>query len=206
VIAQARRIVAEDGLEALTIGALEQRLDFSRGVITYHFRDKDDLVDAVLQSAIEEIDAAAMSEVQASPTPQAKLGAVLRSMVRGFIERPEAGRILLSFWGRLVADARVRKVNADLYARYRAETRILLEHGREAGAFAAVPADALAALVVGTVIGIATQAYFEPGAIDVESAIEEAHRALLARLAPPQRQRRRAHRETGRQGGASEDS
>src|SRR5205814_9753674 len=45
IVAAAREIVAGDGLESLTIGALEKRLGFSRGVITYHFRDKDEIVE-----------------------------------------------------------------------------------------------------------------------------------------------------------------
>ena len=34
----------------------------------------------------------------------------------------------------------------------------------------------------GPVIGVATQVYFQPGAIDPEAAIDEAARCLLARL------------------------
>ena len=48
IIAAARAIVCRDGLDALTIGALEQKLAFTRGVITYHFAGKDDIVRALL--------------------------------------------------------------------------------------------------------------------------------------------------------------
>jgi hypothetical protein len=41
----------------------------------------------------------------------------------------------------------------------------------------------LAALLVGIVLGIATQQYFEPGAIDVDAAVELATRAAVAHLA-----------------------
>lgn len=183
IVAAARALVAAEGLEGLTIGALEARLGYSRGVITYHFRDKEEIVAQVLRSAVEEIDAATAAEVSASATPGEKVRAVLRANVRGFLDRREAGLILLSFWGRLSSDARARKVNAQLYAGYRERTAQLLAAGRAAGAFAKdVDPQALAALIVGIVLGIASQAYFEPGSIDVDAAVEEGSRCVLARL------------------------
>jgi AcrR family transcriptional regulator len=192
IVAAARRIVAENGLDALTFGALEERLSFTRGVVTYHFASKDEIVRAVFASAIEEIDAAVLAEVEASPTFEGRVRAVLRANVRGFVDRAEAGRVLLSFWGRLSSDAAVRKLNADLYARYRGQCAKLLEWAAREGAVAKIDVRAMAALLVGIVLGIATQHYFDPGSIDVDRATEEATLAVLARLSPQSRASRRA--------------
>ena len=184
IVTAARRLVAEHGLGALTIGALEDRLSFTRGVITYHFANKDEIVRAVFASAIEEIDAAVRQQVLAGTTLRDKVRAVLRGNVRGFVDNDVAGRVLLSFWGRLSADASTRKLNAALYARYRAQAAKLLRRARTDGEIAKVDPDVMASLLVGLVIGIATQHYFEPGAIDVEDAIDEAVRTVVARLSP----------------------
>jgi AcrR family transcriptional regulator len=194
IVAAARRIVAEQGLDALTFGALEERLAFTRGVVTYHFASKDDLVRAVFASAITEIDAAVLAQVEASASIDDKLRAILRANVRGFIERAEAGRVLLSFWGRLSSDPAVRRINAELYARYRGHTAKLLRKAREAGEIGPLDAKAVAALMVGIVLGIATQHYFDPGGIDVDAAVEEACEAVVARVASGRAQRRRAAR------------
>jgi AcrR family transcriptional regulator len=190
IVAAARRIVAEQGLEALTFGALEERLTFTRGVVTYHFASKDEIVRAVLTSAIEEIDAAVQAEVEAGATIEEKVRAVLHANVRGFVDCAEAGRILLSFWGRLSADPEARRMNAELYARYRARSAKLLRRAREAGEIAKVDPATMAALLVGLVLGIATQHIFEPGSIDVDAAIEEATQTVLARLSPKRRSAR----------------
>jgi AcrR family transcriptional regulator len=182
IIAAARALVAAEGLDALTIGALEQRLGFSRGVITYHFRDKDEIVAALLESAVAEIDAASKAAVAAGPTAEDKVRAVLRANLRGFLEHREAGLILLSFWGRLMADPKARRTNASLFAKYRGLTRSVIEAGVKEGAFTKVDADAISALIVGIVIGLAAQAYFEAGAVDERAALEEAARCVLARL------------------------
>jgi AcrR family transcriptional regulator len=183
IVAIARKIVAEEGLEALTIGSLEARLAFSRGVITYHFQNKDDIVHAVLESAIDEINAGTAAQLAPSMSADDKLKTALRTYIRGFVEHVEATKILLSFWGRISSDKRARKANATLYAAYRKGVAGMIEAGRASGELAPdVNVDGMAALIVGIVIGVAMQSYFEKGAIDAEQATEEAILALQARL------------------------
>ena len=184
ILAAARRLVAEQGLDALTIGALEDRLAFTRGVITYHFANKDEIVRAVFASAIDEIDAAVRQEVAAGATIRDKVRGVLHGNVRGFVDNDVAGRVLLSFWGRLSADAGARKINSALYARYRKQASKLLKRARADGEIAKVDPDVMASLLVGIVLGIATQHYFDPGSIDVDAAIDEAVKTVVARLTP----------------------
>ena len=90
IVAIARKIVAEEGLEALTIGSLEARLAFSRGVITYHFQNKDDIVHAVLESAIDEINAGTAAQLAPNMSADEKLKTALRTYIRGFVEHVEA--------------------------------------------------------------------------------------------------------------------
>ncbi len=78
---------------------------------------------------------------------------------------------MVSFWGRLHAEPRIRAANAALFARYRNETASLLGGDR-----------ARAAVVVGVVLGIAAQAYFDPEHVDVEATVDEAVQAIQARL------------------------
>ncbi len=180
IVAAAREIVAQEGLEALTIGALERRLSFSRGVITYHFRNKDEIVEAVLQSAIDEINARLRALGGAELSPEAEVVAVLRTVLSGFLDHPEAGRILLSFWGRIPSSERIRSLNAELYRNYRRWSTVLLEKHR--GVFADCDVEGLAGLLVGIVIGIATQTYFDPAAFEPERVLAEACACVLARL------------------------
>ncbi len=182
IVVAARRIVAEQGLDALTFGALEERLAFTRGVITYHFASKDEIVRAVFTSAIEEIDAAVRAGVDAAPSIEDKIRAIIRGNVRGYVDRAEAGRVLLSFWGHLSSDGEIRRINAELYARYRAHCAKVVAKARAAHAIANVDPGAMATLLVGIVLGIATQHYFEPGAIDVDAAIDEGAESVIARV------------------------
>jgi AcrR family transcriptional regulator len=185
IIAKAREIVSQKGLHALTVKALEDGLSFTRGVITYHFKNKQEIVHAVLESAIAEIDAAVLEEVEAKGTFLEKVGAVIGAVTAGFLNRKEAGQITIAFWGRLQTDPSVQRMNAELYARYRHQGASLVRRGQREGALRAdVDADAVGAFMVGSVIGITTQAYFQPGCIDVDAAVALASESLLARLTP----------------------
>ena len=178
-----RTLVAEEGLAALTIGRLERGLAFSRGVITHHFRDKAEIVDAVLDSALAEIDAATQANVRAAGAHADKLRAVIHAVVRGFLDHQEASRILVAFWGRIPADARATERNAALYRGYRGQCAGLIAEGQAAGAFTATAdPDVVAATVVGDVVGVVVQAFLEPTALDVGRVCDEAADQVLARL------------------------
>lgn len=180
IVAEARALVAAEGLGALTIGALEKRLPFTRGVITHHFADKEDIVDAVLDSAVAEIDAATLHDLSGSGTVEEKVLAVLKTKVRGFLDNPEASRILVSFWSRIPADPRAAAHHAALFSRYRRQSARLAAQAKDAGQLPAdLDEDAFGAILVALVVGIVTQSLFEPGAVDVEVAIGTAARLLV---------------------------
>ena len=180
ILQAAGELVASGGLGALTIGALEKRLAFSRGVITYHFKNKDEIVRTLFKNAIETIDAHAWGEVEAAKGLEERIRRASRAIVHGFVHNPVASIILMSFWGSLRADAETARLNAELYRKYRASARHI-------AAAAEVPEtvdlDAFAAVFVGLVIGIACQALFDAEAIDIEAAVDQGARALAVLLA-----------------------
>lgn len=172
IVAQARRLVAESGLEGLTFGTLERRLPFTRGVITHHFKDKDEIVAAVLDSAVDEIDEATFADVASEATHEGRVRAVLTSKVRGFLEHREAGEVLVALWTRRASDPRADALNARLFGRWRKQARGLFADRADA--------DAQAALLVGAVLGIVLQSMFDP-AIEPEPLIASAAAMFVLR-------------------------
>ena len=181
ILDTAGELVASGGLGALTISALEKRLSFSRGVITYHFKNKEEIVRTLFKNAIQTIDAHALGEVESAPDLEQRIRRASRAIVHGFVDNPVAANILMSFWGSLNADAETAQLNADLYRKYRASARhIAASEEVPTG----IDLDAFAAVFVGVVIGIACQALFDANAIDVDAATDHAARALTALLRP----------------------
>lgn len=182
ILHAARTLVAQQGLEALTIGALEDRLEYTRGVISYHFKNKDELEHALLDAAVAEIEAAVKARVAAAQGTEGRILVAVDAMVRGFLERNDAAQVMLAFWSRIRSDRKARAVNAALYARYRKQSLTLLRQAPGTQRMAPEDLEALSAVLVGVVLGIATQCIFQPGAVDVDRAIAQAAACVLAHL------------------------
>jgi AcrR family transcriptional regulator len=196
IVGAARAIVAERGLEGLTFAALELRLGYSRGVVTWHFRNKDEVVRAVLEvravldDAIEEIDRAAIAAIRAESTLAERARAVVREMVRGWLGATPApalvggaGAVLVAYWGRLREDPELARLNADLYARYRGYSAELVRIGQARGEFRAdADPDAIAAVLVALVLGVTLQALFDPGSIDLDAVVAAAGEVVVRAL------------------------
>ena len=141
--------------------------------------NKDDIVAAVLQSAVDEIDSATMLDVARSATLHDQVSAVLNSKVHGFLNHPEATRILLAFWARPASDESSRAVNQRLFRTYRKQTRVLVE-----ASGADLDVDAMSAFIVGTVVGVVTQVQLDPERVDAQSVVNIAVQCLMLRLSP----------------------
>lgn len=181
IIAAARSIVAARGLAALTFGALEEELGYSRGVLTYHFADKEEIVAALLESAVAEVDAATTEKIGAAASLEERVRAVLRSKVYGFLDHPEAAEILIAFWSRSQRGG-VRDLWAGLFASYRAQSATLTRAALKTNPHCRARPEAMAAVLVGVVVGLVVQVLFAPGAVAVEDALEEATQTVVARL------------------------
>ena len=69
IVATARSIVAAQGLNALTFSSLEAECAFTRGVISYHFKNKAEIVSAVFEDVVREIDEATYGRMVADLKP-----------------------------------------------------------------------------------------------------------------------------------------
>jgi AcrR family transcriptional regulator len=181
-VSAARAIVAGGGLEALSFRSLEEHLGYTRGVITYHFADKDEIVAAVLQSAVAEIDQATQVRLERSTSLSEKVRAILHTKVQGFIDHPDASEILIAFWARLSEGGPVRSAMSELFAGYRSQAVNLVRAARRAEPRCTVDPQAMAGLLVGIVIGLVIQIRFTPEAFDIGAALDEATAAVVARL------------------------
>lgn len=181
IIAAARQIVVEQGIEALTFSALERRLAFTRGSITWHFQNKGEILAAVLQDVVDDIDGVALAAIRTETTLPDRARAVVREMVRGYTT--DAGYAMLGFWSRLRSDPEAARVNAALCARYRGYGAELVRIGQARGDFrSCADPEAFGAVFVSLVLGIALQALFEEDTIDVERVVEVASEAVVRHL------------------------
>lgn len=87
LLAAARQLIAERGPEGLSISEVVRLADLNRTTAYKHFRTRDDLVSAVMESLAAEV-----GEMLTRPMP---FGDRIDFMVRFFIQHPEVGRLTI---------------------------------------------------------------------------------------------------------------
>lgn len=87
LLAAARQLIAERGPEGLSISEVVRLADLNRTTAYKHFRTRDELVSAVMESLADEV-----GEMLTRPMP---FGERIDFMARFFIQHPEVGRLTL---------------------------------------------------------------------------------------------------------------
>lgn len=170
LIAAAADLFAEKGYRQTSFIDIGERAGVSRGSIPWHFGNKLGLLKAVIEAHLEYAEAA-FDEPGGEP-----LAAVV-----SFIRMPTTRLFIALLSEAVESDSPLR----EYYARLQGELRRAV---RDRLPPAALPRgadpDALAALLVGAVIGVHAQWRVAPGAVDLD-AIGETIRALFPALAGP---------------------
>jgi len=78
VVTAATECVAELGLRAATMGAIAERAGVSWGAIQHQFGEKDALMDAVLEEALDSLRSSLSQIRETNPDPVARVGTFVR--------------------------------------------------------------------------------------------------------------------------------
>ena len=167
ILEAARGIVAENGYAALTMTALEEESGANRALVAYYFKDKAGLVAAIVDSLFSDPDAELIEEIRDQP------------------EGPERTEHFLEWQRRVSANVRVNRMLYELLPqalkndaiRRRFAEEYLLYRQVDADCLRPGPADlgdedaeALAAVTIAVVEGLAIQRALDPDGFDHERA------------------------------------
>ncbi len=167
ILEAAKTIVAERGFSELTMTALEQESGANRALVSYYFGDKAGLVAAIVDSLFEEPDSEVVEEIRDSS------------------EGPERTLRFLEWQQRVSANDRVNRMLYELLPHAFKDAQIRLRFAEEYRLYRTVDADclqptpvqltpeeaeALAAVAIAVVEGLAMQRALDPDGFDHASA------------------------------------
>lgn len=180
VIAAATTLIAEQGSHALTLAKVGEAAGYSRGIVSHHFGNRENLLRAVMRDA----------QVFTLPKPGGPAGTWLADMVRAYLanvaNQQPASRAFLKMWGEAIAaDPVLTPLYAEQDARFR---HLLAEKVRQGITDGSVRPDAdpeaMAVYLLGLLRGIALQLISDPPPSQVQAIIDEAERATHRALKP----------------------
>jgi TetR/AcrR family transcriptional regulator, transcriptional repressor of bet genes len=186
ILNAAYRVALRTGIDGLTLRAVAAEAKLSHGLVVFYFKQKDQLIGALLDRVLATTAMVHIAEdVARIPDAPERLGALLRQELGRLSRDPRGLRLFFEYWALGVRQAPIRRRIGAALARYRAAFRAMAEELLPADGPRGtdVTPDGLAAVAVSLVKGCAVQAMIDPDRFDT-AAYLAAVQGLIERLAP----------------------
>ncbi|WP_067805718.1 TetR/AcrR family transcriptional regulator [Nocardia beijingensis] len=169
IVDSAIALIAEVGHARTSLSRIAEKAGVSKAAVLYHFKNKEELLDQVLDRVlgglVEQVEAA----VRAAGTPADAVGAYIRAMLGHLSAHPSHIRALTEVIA--IAEAAGRSTLRADSSRWRVLAN-LLAAGQADGRFRAFDVETTAVVVSGAIDGLVGRWLTEPG-FDLLAAAEE---------------------------------
>lgn len=172
IVDAAVSVIAEQGIQNLSLSEIEKKVGMSRGQLLYYYRTKEDILLAVFDRLV-------LLMHRQQPTPPADqrrlletLSQVLGRLVRDPLANPEFHALHCTFLAQITHRADYRRKLAELYESWRGMIAedVVNEQRRRRGGRKANPR-ALATVIEAMIHGLITQAAADPDAFDPDEVV-----------------------------------
>jgi AcrR family transcriptional regulator len=189
ILNAAYAVASREGITGLTLRAVAAEARLSHGLVLFHFKRKDQLLSALLESVLSTtLSLHVPDEIARLPRALDRLRALLRHEVGRLSHEPHRIRLLLECWALGAREPAIRDQVGRALARYRAAFQSTAAEvlQAEAAGFANVTPGGLAAVTVGLINECAIQALVDPDHFAIDEYLT-AVQGLVGRLAstPP---------------------
>lgn len=157
-------VVAREGVRGVTIRQVAEEADWSVGVISHYFEDKQALLIAALRAATETV-GRRMMETVAIKDPIERIRALLEAGMPLDAERTATCRIFYYFQAEGVVDEALSAELARNYGAWRSGVRKAISDAQGRDHFASHDPTALAESLVALAEGLGVQGMFDPKAM-----------------------------------------
>lgn len=166
IVDTAIRTIAARGYARSSLAEIAREAGISKGVISYHFEGKPELVAAILARLLEEPAEFIKPRVDAAERSLDKLRAYVRANFEFMGTHRENYVALVDLW-------ESRAFSAEAYAPSRAYLSRILEAGHAAGELSGRPAPTLASVIQAAIDGVMLQWVFDERSIDLDACRDE---------------------------------
>ena len=183
IVDAAIRVMAEKGWNETSIDEITREAGVSRGLVSYHFKDKADLLSGVLSRCKEASREGIEEAIAATDDPVERYRLVIRTTLNLAREDPTIYEIFLHFMASGRSSPELGEQIRELYRGFRDMTARSIRHGQENGLFRTdMDADAAAARHIGALTGFALQWLLDPGAFPFDEAARQTEDMLMDAL------------------------
>ena len=171
IVEIAIQTIATQGFSQTSLAEIAKKAGISKGVISYHFDGKEELVEEILRSLLRKPAEFVKERVSRAETTLEKIRAYVEANFE-FMKMNRVGYVaLVDLWGQ--RDSGRNSLNADAYEPSRHYLAHILEEGQRTGEMHAFPLMPTASLIQGAIDGVMLQWVLDEKAIDLDVAKEE---------------------------------
>lgn len=172
IVDTAIQTIASRGFSQASLAEIARKAGISKGVISYHFAGKDELVEEILRSLLREPAEFIKERVSRAASALDKLRAYVAANFEFMASHRDGYVALVELWGLRGGPAH-NHFNAEAYEPSRRYLSGLLEEGIGSGEFRRVPVETTASLIQAAIDGVMLQWVFDEEAIDLDVSREE---------------------------------
>lgn len=166
IIDSAIDALASVGYTKTTLDQIAETADFSRGVITYYFKSKDQLIAEVMNRILRTQKERIMARVDSAGTPSEKM----REYIGASIDHMKSDRKHYEAQVELWSNLEYKKgFNQKIYAECIKTVSSILAEGARAGDFREMDIQNAAVLIQGAIDGIMLQWVFNEGSVNLDT-------------------------------------
>lgn len=177
------RCLAREGYSGLTMKKVAREAAVSQGILHYYFASKRAILIAALDTVMADLDRRVAAHSAGARDARGRLRAVIRSCLGLAEESREFWVVLVEFWGEMMHDRELLRINAALYQRLRRMLGATVAQGIRQGAFRRVDPVEAGAVILALVDGLSLQRAFDPRALALERAARACEDAVARYLA-----------------------
>ena len=189
VIEVAIEAIATEGFSHITIAEIAKRAGVSTGVITYHFKNKDELLEQCVRKLFEAPNAYVIERVDMQQHFTRKLKTFIEANIEFMLKNRSHSMAMVSAFGAFNSESARHRILTRQYTKVRNYLKRILEGGQDAGEFRDFPTDAMAQLIFGALEGVMNQWVLSEKEVDLplcaETLIDMAHREVSAESGLP---------------------
>jgi len=166
IVEAARRVVARKGIQGASLSEIEQEAGVSRGVLTYHFRSKEDIILALFDATVAQMKAEAKAGHLGEPPGWERFEKAVEFILTQKPQDDPLDCLQYTFLAQMSHRDDFRARLAAEYVAMRADLAADLVERANAGGHDADELRAIVAVVLGAINGLITQRNVDPGSFD----------------------------------------
>lgn len=183
IIKATLRCLARHGASGLRTKAVAREAGVSQGILHYYFSSKRAILIAALETVMADLNRRLEALLQGAPDAASRLRLVIEGCLAMADENREFWVVFVEFWGEMMHDKELSRVNAALYRQFRRTLGALVAQGVRAGVFRRVDPEEAGALILAVVDGVSLQRTFDPKAFTLTRAVRFSEDAITRYLA-----------------------